>query len=233
MPKTFALVAESLRATFDKMQNISNSTEMEKNIALAGVCQAAMLVKQVSKQGQCDDLEFKTSIASITITEPENTEQVFGQLDHLKLGFTTLHNQLGNGSSDKDTEITRYIANLLSIERKLSKNHRLMTQLGDRIDNIKRQQLHLDLFDSQMVANLASIYSDVISPMTTKIQVSGDPELLKISGNQHKVRALLLAGVRAAVLWRQLGGKRRHILFSRQRIVACADQALAQINQSR
>ncbi|MFT6897398.1 MAG: high frequency lysogenization protein, partial [Paraglaciecola sp.] len=219
--------------TFDKMQNTSNNKEMEKNIALAGVCQAAMLVKQVSKKGLCDAQAFKASIASISITEPENTEQVFGQLDHLKLGFTTLHNQLGNSSTDKDTEITRYIANLLSIERKLSKNNRLMSELGDRIDNIKRQQLHLDLFDSQMLGNLASIYSDVISPMTTKIQVSGDPELLKISDNQHKVRALLLAGVRAAVLWRQLGGKRRHILFNRQRIVACADQALAQINQSR
>ncbi|MFQ3236581.1 MAG: high frequency lysogenization protein [Paraglaciecola sp.] len=233
MPKKFALVAESLRATFDKMQNTTNTTEMEKNIALAGVCQAAMLVKQVAKQGTCDDLAFKASIASITITEPENTEQVFGQLDNVKLGFTALHNQLGNSTTDKDTEITRYIANLLSIERKLSKNDKLMTQLGERINNIKRQQLHLDLFDSQMLTNLASIYSDVISPMTTKVQVSGDPALLKNSDNQHKVRALLLAGVRAAVLWRQLGGKRRHILFNRQRIVICAEQALAQINQPR
>ena len=63
--------------------------------------------------------------------------------------------------------------------------------------------------------------------------MSGDPQLLKQVDNQHKVRALLLAGVRSAVLWRQLGGKRRQILLNRQRILVCAEQALAQINQSR
>lgn len=215
------------------MQNSLNSKEIEKSIALAAVCQSVRLVKQVSKHGRCDEQAFKASINSITITEPESTEQVFGRLSNIELGFTTLRDQLGNGSGEKDTEITRYIANLLSIERKLSKSKKLMSELGDRINHIKRQQLHLDLFDGQMLGNLASIYSDIISPMTSKIQVSGDPSMLKITENQHKVRALLLAGVRAAVLWRQLGGKRRQILFSRQKIVTCAEHALVQINQSR
>ena len=36
---------------------------------------------------------------------------------------------------------------------------------------------------------------------------------------QHKVRALLLAGIRAAVLWRQLGGSRAQIIFARKKMV--------------
>lgn len=214
-------------------KNSVNINEIEKCIALAGVCQAAALVKQVSKHGSCDEQAFKASIESIIITEPDNTEQVYGQLSNLKIGFDTLYAQLGNSAQPKDTEITRYIANLLSIERKLSRANKRLNELGDRINHVKRQQLHLDLFAEQMLTNLASIYSDIVSPITAKIQVSGDPQLLKQSDNQHKVRALLLAGVRSAVLWRQLGGKRRHILFNRQRILVCAEQASAQINQSR
>jgi high frequency lysogenization protein len=218
------------------MQNSKNNistSEIEKSLALAGVCQAAALVKQVSKHGTCDEQAFKASIESITITDSDSTEQVYGQVSNLKIGFDMLYAQLGNSPTPKDTIITRYIANLLSIERKLARSSKRMSELGDRINHVKRQQLHLDLFEGQMLSNLASIYSDVVSPVTTKIQVSGDPQLLKQVDNQHKVRALLLAGVRSAVLWRQLGGKRRQIVFNRQRILVCAEQALAQINQSR
>jgi len=31
----------------------------------------------------------------------------------------------------------------------------------------------MDLFDSQMMSNLAAIYSDVISPIGRKIQIAG------------------------------------------------------------
>jgi high frequency lysogenization protein len=70
----------------------------------------------------------------------------------------------------------------------------------------------------------------VVSQVARKIQVAGDPDILKRPDNQHRVRAILLAGVRAAVLWRQLGGKRRHILFSRQQILDSAQQTLNNIS---
>jgi high frequency lysogenization protein len=80
-----------------------------------------------------------------------------------------------------------------------------------------------------MISSIASIYSDLISPLGARIQVAGDPSILKIEANQHKVRALLLAGVRSAVLWRQVGGKRRNILFARSKLLDCAKQLLNEI----
>jgi high frequency lysogenization protein len=62
--------------------------------------------------------------------------------------------------------------------------------------------------------------------LTTKIQVAGNPEHLNVEANQKRIRALLLAGVRAAVLWRQLGGKRRQILFNRKALIQSAKNAL-------
>lgn len=201
----------------------------ESNIALAGLCQAAALVKQIARSNEFDKQALDTSLNSIGITNSENTEQVFGDTKQLTLGYQTLLDQLSNQSSNKDVEVTRYIANLLSIERKLSANKKAMAALGERISNIQRQQLHMEITNSQMLSNLASIYTDVISPVSRKIQVAGDPEILKRPDNQHRVRATLLAGIRAAVLWRQLGGKRRHILFSRQHIITSAQHTLNHI----
>lgn len=212
------------------MSNNNHRRFYESNIALAGLCQAAALVKQIARTNEFDQQALATSLNSIAITNSDNTEQVFGDINYLALGYQTLLDQLSNQSTNKDVEVTRYIANLLSIERKLSANKKTMAALGERISNIQRQQQHLEITNTQMLSNLASIYTDVISPVSRKIQVAGDPEILKRPDNQNRVRAALLAGIRAAVLWRQLGGKRRHILFSRQQIVASAQNTLNNIN---
>ena len=226
MPMMYVWVVVSLSNTYVRM----SETVMDSNIALAGVCQAAALVQQVARKGQASEPEFEASLNSIVITDPDSTEQVFGSLTNLRLGLETLIGQLGNQSGDKDAEITRYIASILGLERKLSRKPKSMQALGERISQIQRQQVHMQLMDSQMLNNLASVYSDVISPVGPKIQVAGNPSQLQLSLNQHKVRALLLAGVRAAVLWRQLGGKRRHILFGRRKILASAENMLHTIN---
>jgi high frequency lysogenization protein len=212
------------------MSNNNHHRFDESNIALAGLCQAAALVKQVARSNEFDSQALVTSLNSIAITTSDNTEQVFGDVNHLALGYQTILAQLSNQSTNKDVEVTRYIANMLSIERKLSSSKKTMAALGERISNIQRQQLHLEITDSQMLSNLASIYTDVVSPVARKIQVAGDPEILKRPDNQHRVRAILLAGLRAAVLWRQLGGKRRHILFNRPQILASAQQTLNNIS---
>ena len=205
------------------------NTEQEKCLALAGVCQAAELVQQVARKGKVNEQGFLASINSIVITDPEFVEQVYGQAANLQTGLATLVDQLGNTNASKDAEITRYIASILGLERKLAKNQKRMSELAERISHIQRQQTHLSLDDTQMMNNLASVYSDVVSPMGPKIQVAGNPTLLKQALNQHKVRALLLAGVRSAVLWRQLGGSRRQILFKRRKILAHAEQILSQV----
>jgi high frequency lysogenization protein len=210
--------------------SITQDRFRESNIALAGVCQAAMLVKQIARTTDFDHAALATNIKSIAITESDSTEQIYGDINQLNLGYKTLLDQLGNHSSPKDIEVTRYIASLLSIERKLSANKKAMHSLGQRITDLQRQQLHMDILDSQMLSNLDSIYTEVVSPVARKIQVAGSPELLKRPEHQHKVRAALLSGVRAAVLWRQLGGKRRHILFNRQQMLTSAQHTLKNIS---
>ena len=210
--------------------SVNNHRFYESNIALAGLCQAAALVKQIARGKTYDEQALVTSLKSISITQSDSTEQVFGDISQLTLGYQTILAQLGNQSKAKDVEVTRYIANLLSIERKISSSKKTMAKLGERISNVQRQALHLELTDSQMLSNLDSIYADVISPSARKIQVAGEPKVLQRPDTQHRVRATLLAGVRAAVLWRQVGGKRRQILLNRTQILNSAKNTLTQIS---
>jgi len=210
----------------------------DQTITFAAICQAAHLVQQVSRTGKIDENELAVLLKSITQTSPQNTLAVYGDdLLNLKPGLELLINHLGDssgannnanakGNKVKDPELTRYIISLINLERKLLKQPKKLALLGERIDASKRQLAHYDITSETLISSFASIYSDIISPLGARIQVTGNPEILKQNENQHKIRALLLAGIRAAVLWRQVGGKRRNILFSRSKIVKNAQQLL-------
>lgn len=55
------------------------------------------------------------------------------------------------------------------------------------------------------------------------------PAVLQSPQVQAKVRATLLAGIRAAVLWHQVGGGRLQLMFSRNRLTTQAKQILAHL----
>ena len=204
--------------------------QIENQLALAGVCQTATLVQQIARTGDVDEQACEASLSSILVTNPENPQQVFGALDNLGIGFKTLASQLSNKAGSKDTEVTRYIASILGLERKLSRNPKALAELADRISHVQRQLAHVDFQNNQIIGSLASIYSDVVSPLAPRIQIAGHEQHLNQVSNQQRVRALLLAGVRSAVMWRQMGGKRRNILFKRKSILGAAVQALRLIN---
>ena len=54
-----------------------------------------------------------------------------------------------------------------------------------------------------------------ISTITPRIMVSGNPAHLNNPENANRIRALLLAGIRGAMLWRQSGGGRWTLLLRR------------------
>ncbi|MFT6267776.1 MAG: high frequency lysogenization protein [Alphaproteobacteria bacterium] len=203
-----------------------NTQYQEQQLALAGVCQSATLVQSIARKGEADNSAIEASLSSILVTSPENTQQVFGSLQNLQLGFTTLVSQIDSDNKLKDVELTRYIASILSLERKLSRHPNALNELAERVSHVQRQLEHVDFENNQIITNLASIYTDIVSPLATKIQIAGTPQYLGIESNQKRIRALLLAGVRAAVLWRQLGGKRRHILLNRKALMKSAKSAL-------
>lgn len=195
-------------------------------MALAALCQALSLVKAVAKTKDVDQDELELMLGSVAILDADTPMDIYGgELRHLRSGYQVLLQQLGD-NPHKDVEVTRYVVAVLALERRLAKSSSNMAALGKRLQQLARQLEHFSITDDTLLSNMADIYIECISTLGTRIQVAGQPELLKQTQVQHKVRALLLAAVRAAVLWRQAGGSRWHLLFKRKQLVHQARLAL-------
>ncbi|MCG8709987.1 high frequency lysogenization protein HflD [Brenneria sp. 4F2] len=197
-------------------------------LALAGVCQSAHLVQQLAHTGNCDHEILLTSLNSILMVNPSSTLAVYGDSEsNLKSGLETLLGILNTSGKGQGAELSRYAFSLITLERKLHGNKTALNELGKRIGQLERQLEHFELLSDTIVSALAAIYVDVISTLGPRIQVTGSPEILKNSQIQAKVRAALLAGIRSAVLWQQIGGGRLQLMFSRGQLVKEAKQILA------
>ena len=73
---------------------------------------------------------------------------------------------------------------------------------------------------------LATLYQDTISTLPFRIQVQGKVEHLQDERIANRIRALLLAGIRFAVLWHQIGGRPWHLFVLRGRINRIATSML-------
>lgn len=197
-------------------------------LALAGICQSARLVQQLAHEGQCDNDALSTVLGGLLQTNPPSTLAVFGGNEQsLTMGLETLQSVLNANRQGPAAELTRYTLSLMVLERKLNANKSAMNTLGERISQLDRQLAHFDLESETMMSSLASIYTDVISPLGPRIQVIGSPAILQSTLVQAKIRATLLAGIRSAVLWQQVGGSRLQLMFSRNRLFKQAQSILA------
>ena len=192
---------------------------------LAAMCQISKLVQKCARYGTFNEHEVEGLLKSILNTTPERPEDVYPDRSAIQNGCKTLIAQLSAGG-EKDVEMVKYVGAMMHLERVLSSDKRALDLLAQKLQGVERQLLHFDICESQIIASLADVYGEVISPLGPKIQVFGKPELLKQTSTQQKIRALLLAGIRSAVLWRQLGGKRRHFFFAKKKIIHAAKSYL-------
>ncbi|MRT39980.1 high frequency lysogenization protein HflD [Enterobacteriaceae bacterium RIT702] len=203
----------------------------EITLALAGVCQAAHVVQQLAQQGHCDNAALNVSLRSLIDLNPGSTLAVFGNDEaNLKVGLETLMAVLNSSNRQgASAELTRYTLSMMVLERKLHGNKAAMNTLAQRIGQLDRQLAHYELESDTITSAMAGIYVDVISPLGPRIQVTGSPQVLQNSQVQSKVRAALLAGIRSAVLWQQVGGGRLQLMFSRQRLLSEAKTILSRL----
>jgi len=188
----------------------------DKTLALAGVFQCAALVHQLATSGTVDQHDFSTCIRSTLDLNPLTTQSVYGSLENLRTGLHTLVQYLGEQPGQRDPNIARYVISLLHLQRKLRKRSTMLNAISDGVERAKKQSEIFGLTHDNVIANLAGIYTDTISNIPPKIMVSGDSSALSNPDNANRIRALLLAGIRSAVLWTQLGGTRWQILFNRR-----------------
>jgi len=194
--------------------------ELEQTLALAAIVQSAWLVRQLAHHGVAAADKFSTAVDSLFVTKPHSTEEVFGKVGHLNLGLQTLQEILdGNSTLFSPDQVLRYVMGMLYLESQLSKRPDMLEKIGSGLDDIAQRHPKRPYADNQtLIRDLARLYQDTLSTLPFRIQVKGDVLRLQNEYLAARIRVLLFAGIRAAVLWRQRGGRRWHLLLLRKRL---------------
>ena len=201
-------------------------TDTDRTLAFAGILQALQLVQAIAYGRPYDVESLQRSLQSILKTDADSVDEVYAGPDGVRAGLRLIQSQLMRGNHKPDIELSRYLVTLLHLERKLSKRSDLLEKLSAGIERATAQTDHYDLSHSNVLASLADSYAQTVSTLSPKIMVNGDPERLRDSKVADQIRALLLAAMRSAVLWRQCGGSRLGLLFGRGKLVESAGKLL-------
>jgi high frequency lysogenization protein len=203
----------------------SPETEADRTVALGGVYQAAALVQNIAQSGEAPIDSLSTTISSVLSLDAANVLDVYGGVGNLRVGFQVLQQQLGRSMGPRDMEITRYVSGLVMLERSLVKSPWRLETIRGAVTHANNRAAVSGPLDDEVIQLLADAYKDTVSTMAPRIMVNGKPHHLNTPHNASLIRALLLAAIRSAVLWRQLGGSRRRLLLTRNHVLLIAKQA--------
>ena len=195
----------------------------DQTLALAGLLHATWLVRQVARNQRVDETQLAIALGPIFELEPSSVEAVYGDPASRHCLLAALRSQLGAGPGERDMEVTRYAATLMHIERKLIRRDDLMRALREGIEAARTQRDHFGLTHENLIGRLGDLYAETVSTLRPRVLVQGESTTLTEPANANRVRALLLAGIRSTVLWRQSGGSRLKLIFGRQRLIQAAE----------
>lgn len=202
----------------------------QQTVALAAIFQAATLVEQLARTGEVPNAELELLVGSLFKQNPDNFDEIYGPRPNFQAGYHGICKMMGSDvaklKQEVKPEVMRYALSIVHLEGRLRKNTHLMNLLGENIQASVRQAEHFHITHESVIGNLADTYKQTLSTLSFRIKVTGNPQILQNSHNANKVRALLLTGIRAAILWRQVGGRRWHLLFNRKRYIKDAQSLL-------
>lgn len=193
----------------------ARSLQEQQTIALAGAAQAARIVDQVSRTGSYPLPFLEASMHSLFSFDAPDVDSVFGNLQGVKLGLQNLAAGLGPGSDEASASMMRYLFALLHLERKFAARPDLQRVVHQRLSHASYKATHFASHVNEICHSVAAIYGDTLSTLSFRIKVTGSAQHLQNETNADIIRALLLAGVRSAFLWRQVGGRRWKLALQR------------------
>lgn len=202
-------------------------TEADRTLALAGLFQAAANARDLARNGTCDPGAFTNSRESLFDFDPASVASVFGGVQGVTRGLRALLRHLDQ-PKQHDLEISRYVIALMHLSDRLRRDRAGMSALHDDLSALARRRDHIELTDAVVHLQLEQIYQTRISVLGPRIMVRGDPLHLQNPDKATRIRVALLAGIRAAILWRQAGGRKWQLLLRRRVISVTARTLLDQ-----
>lgn len=199
----------------------------QQALALAAIFQASNQVYKLAYNGVSDKETMSFAMSTLLNQDPDSLDQLYGSIDNLQDGLDSMKIFLENANNvyeSKYKEVIGYVMSSIHLASKLSNDNELLTKIENGIDNARQQAEHFSITHDNVYSNVGSLYQDTISNMRLRIQVMGSAVYLQQSAVAARIRCMLFSAIRNAFLWRQLGGKRRHLLMQRKAFLKVINQ---------
>lgn len=194
-------------------------------LALAGLAQALQQVRRIAETGQSEASAVRTAMDSVFRIDADSAEAVYGDRQALAPGLRLLHNYFRN--EGRDDVLPRLALAVLQLERRFVREASTVTAVTTGVRQAAARVEELgDSAHPDLLAAIGALYADTISHLKPRVMVQGNPHYLGQAGVVAEIRALLLAAVRSAVLWRQMGGNLWDFLLSKRAMIAAVERAL-------
>jgi len=204
----------------------SKPTEQQA-LALAAIFQASNQVYKLAYSGHSDADKMHFAMSTLLDQNPDSLEKLYGSVENLQDGINTMRGFMENAnkiSDPKHKDVISYVMSSIHLASKLTSDKQLISKIENGIDNARQQAEHFSITHDNVYTNVGSLYQDTISTMRLRIQVMGSAVYLQQAGVAARIRCMLFAAIRNAFLWRQLGGKRRHLLIQRKAFLKVIDR---------
>ena len=197
----------------------SSKALQDQAIALAGVAQVARMVDQISKTGSYPSEFLEPSVQSLFVFDMKQPQDLFGGVGGVKLGLQNLSRILASRQAPETRDVVRYMFSILHLERQFASNSEMQAIVRSRLEHASFKSDYFAGHVHDVCHSVSGIYQDTLSQLRFRIKVNGSPTHLKNTQNSDIIRTLLLAGIRSAFLWRQLGGRRWKLLLHRKQLL--------------
>ena len=197
-------------------------------LALASVYQAAGLAYAFASQGSAainGHQDAFDALLKSALSDETDIRIRLGHIDNLLIGIKHLEGRVGKitvkqalPKSKSPSEIDRYAVALLKIERHVYSKPTLVDLITQQKKILSQR---VTFFDQRyrhpsILAGMATTYLETAGTLRSRLTIKGQQATLTDPANVDCIRACLFAGVQAAHIWHDLGGRRWQFTFGRR-----------------
>lgn len=193
-------------------------------LALAGMVQSLKLVRQIAETGHADTGSQRIVLDSVFRIDADSVDAVYGGRGQLRQGLLTMREHLVDRGGDE--LLPKLGMAILQIERRFVGDTGMADQVVAGLRALESTAERQGSIHPEVIGRLGQLYADTISHLRPKVIVQGNPHYLQQPQVVAEIRALLLAALRSAVLWRQLGGSYWDFVFRRRAMMEVVEEEL-------
>lgn len=197
----------------------------DRVLALAGLLQALRQVRRIAETGQSDADILATALDSVFRIDAPSPTAVYGDVEAVRPGLRLLRDYFANQGDDP--LLPRLGLAVTQLERRFSSNGTMAEQVHQGVLALAPSAQRLGSTHPEVLAGLGSLYADTVSHLRPRVLVQGNPHYLGQATVVAEIRAVLMAALRSAVLWRQLDGSLWDFALRRRALVAAVGDRLA------